>query len=85
LAVLYFRCKSKLNFPKNNYSSDEINNIKVEIELNKFKTSSHVGVSKLKNGKWRAYCYINRKYINLGIFKTENEAIVAVENKKTQS
>jgi group I intron endonuclease len=82
LAVLYFKCKSKLNFPENSYSLKDIENIKNEIDNNKSKTSSHVGVSKLKNGKWRAYYYINKKYINLGNYETENEAILAVENKK---
>lgn len=85
LAVLYFKCKSKLNFPENSYSLDEINNIKLEIDLNKSKTSTHVGVSKQKNGKWRAYFYENRKYKNLGVFKTENEAIMAVENNQNLS
>jgi hypothetical protein len=40
------------------------------------RSSSHIGVSRWKE-KWRAYITVNDKQIHLGVFDTENEALVA--------
>lgn len=46
----------------------------------KFKQhSSHVGISLLSPGRWRAYCHETGKHVHLGVFKTEQDAITARE------
>lgn len=50
--------------------------------LNKNSTSGFTGVSLMKNGKYRAYIYFQRKQFHLGSFDTKEDAAVAYRNAK---
>ena len=74
--------------PKKGFVIDHINRIKtdnrkqnlrnVTIQQNIFNSVS-IGIRKRKNGSWRAGIGINDKHINLGSFKTKEEALKARE------
>ena len=50
--------------------------------LNKNSTSGFTGVSLMKNGKYRAYIYFQRKQFHLGSFDTKEDAAAAYRNAK---
>lgn len=50
--------------------------------LNKNSTSGFTGVSLMKNGKYRAYIYFQRKQFHLGSFDTKEDAAAAYQNAK---
>lgn len=51
--------------------------LKEKRAINKNSTTKHIGVSKMKNGKYRAYLMFQRKQIYLGTFANIDDAIHA--------
>ena len=79
--IIYYNLNYTLNFPDKKYNIEDINNRINTWNLASIKTSIYEGVSYHKKDKsWRAYIYINKKYIFIGNYKTENEAYIAREN-----
>jgi len=80
LAVIYFKIKSKLNFPDkvSEYLKIDVEKIIKKIEINRKQSSIHKGVSK-NNGKWQSHYYDNdnKKRIHIGTFSSEEEAYLA--------
>lgn len=56
------------------YYKENTSVISLQQKLSKNSTTKVKGVSKLKNGKYRAYINLKGKQINLGIYKTIEEA-----------
>lgn len=84
----YYNINEKYNFPElmRYYNKTELEKWFHEKLL--IKKSKYEGVSLHKNGKWRAYYYVNRKYVSVGNhFHSEDEAYIArtEEMKKLQN
>ena len=72
--------KNKLDNRKSNLRICTMQENDFNKPILKNNTSGVAGVSRTKNGTWRAYISLNRKQINLGHFKNKEDAIKARKN-----
>jgi hypothetical protein len=82
VALYLYGLNAKINFPFNleKYRQYNLKKFFYNFCKKQEKTSKYVGVSYapyIKDNKWRAIAYINRKQVNIGCFKTEKEAYEA--------
>lgn len=69
-----YKHKKNLEDTHKKYYKENTSVISLQQKLSKNSTTKIKGVSKLKNGKYRAYINLKRKQINLGIYETLEEA-----------